>query len=46
MTHDWYESPHYMDVPFHELLSLLFDENLTKNTMIIQFSDMASDVVN
>ena len=39
MTHDWIEAGHYMDVPYHQLLTKLFDENLLKNTLLIFFSD-------
>ena len=39
MTHDWIEAGHYMDVPYHQLLSKFFDEKLMDNTMLVFFSD-------
>ena len=39
MTHDWVEAGHYMDVPYHQLLSNLFNDDLLKNTLVIFFSD-------
>ena len=39
MTHDWIEAGHYMDVPFHQLLTKLFDGNLLKDTVVLLFSD-------
>ncbi len=39
MTHDWTEAGHYMDVPYYQLFSTLFDEKLVENTAIFVFSD-------
>ena len=39
MTHEWIEAGHYLDVPYYQLLSKLFDENLLDNTLVLFFSD-------
>ncbi|XP_054164693.1 uncharacterized protein LOC128962340 [Oppia nitens] len=39
MTHDWINAGHFLDVPYHQLLSRLFSEGLAKNTAIFLFSD-------
>ena len=39
MTHDWIEAGHYMDVPYHQLFTKIFAENLLKDTLLIFFSD-------
>ena len=39
MTHDWLNGAHYMDVPYHNLFTKLFEENLVENTLILFFSD-------
>ncbi|XP_054164704.1 uncharacterized protein LOC128962351 [Oppia nitens] len=39
MTHDWINAGHFLDVPYHQLLSRLFTEGLAKNTAIFLFSD-------
>ena len=39
MTHDSLNAAHYMDVPYHNLFTKLFDENLVENTLVLFFSD-------
>ena len=39
MTHDSVEAAHYMDVPYHRLLSKFFEEDLMNDTLLIFFSD-------
>ena len=39
MPHDFYEAGHFMDVPYTQLLTRLFDEKLLDNTLLIFFSD-------
>ena len=39
MSHDWIEAGHYLDVPYTQLLTRLFDEKLLDNTLLIFFSD-------
>ena len=39
MSHDWIEAGHFLDVPYSQLLTRLFDEKLLDNTLLIFFSD-------